>query len=936
LPQRPDANRRAVSLRQRLLLLTAGALLPLALAAGLALQALLTQQRLQTEQSSLDLTRALATAVDTELRLTISALQTLAATEPLASDHPADIEAFYRLARRVLTERPEWRAILLADPSGKVLFSTNYPFGGEQPTLAETDSFHDTVRTRSPQVGTFARGARGQAGIPVRIPILHDGAVSFVLTAVVKPEAILRVVQQQRIPADWVVSVFDSKNARVARSRDHERTLGTSPTRSLIDLQRLHADEGAGPSVTLEGERVYTAFTRLRNIGWTVALGVPTAIAESAWRQSAIAYGGGILLSLGLGGLAAWLIARNIAGPIGRLRESALAIGRGEVPARDETRLVEVQAAADALVSAAESRERAEADRERLLVAECHARESAEQAQHRLQLLAGAGSLLSRSLEEKTTLEAIASVIVPDIADWCRVDLLDEHGVLQRKLTFHSDPDRRREIAALVSRGQVGPHTPGSFPHVIATGQPYLSNFDAPESSGIVDPTFLAFAKATGMRATCVVPLVARGRTIGAMGAIQAESGRHYSPEDGVLLGELAQRAALALDNVRLFAEAQAALHEAEIANRAKDDFLAMLGHELRNPLAPIVTSLGVMARRDPQASAPQRLVIERQVAHLSRLVDDLLDVSRIASGKIRLNLERLDLRSIVERALELVEPALEARMHRPEVTLPAEPVWVKGDPLRLAQVVSNLLTNAAKFSRVEERIAVDLRLDGEDARLTVTDEGVGIQPQLLARVFERFVQGQQALQRAEGGLGLGLAIAQSLVVLHHGQISAESDGPGRGSRFIVTLPLAADEPAALPADRARPGTAGRAARVLLVDDNTDAVQALAELLRMEGYEVISAESAESALERVEAFRPHVALLDIGLPKMNGYDLARALRARPSLPSLRLIALTGYGRGPDRQRAYDAGFDEHFVKPAPLDELLARLAALVEPETTSG
>ena len=325
MPQRPDAPRRAVSLRQRLLLLAAGALLPLALAAGLALQALLDQQRQQTEQSSLDLTRALATAVDTELRLTISALQALAATEPIASDHPVDIETFYRLARRVLTERTEWRAILLADRTGRVLFSTNYPLGGEQPTLAEAESFAETVKARAPQVGSFARGARGQAGIPVRIPILRDG------------ERRLRADrggQARRDPArraaaagagEWVVSVFDAKNARVARSRDHERTLGTQPTQSLIDLQRLHVDEGTGRSVTLEGEKVYTAFTRLRGIGWTVAIGVPTAIAEAAWRQSAIAYGGGILLSLGLGGLAAWLIARSIAGPIGRLRESALA-----------------------------------------------------------------------------------------------------------------------------------------------------------------------------------------------------------------------------------------------------------------------------------------------------------------------------------------------------------------------------------------------------------------------------------------------------------------------------------------------------------------------------------------------------------------------------------------------------------------------------------
>ena len=933
MPRPPDAPRRTVSLRRRLLWLTAGALLPLALAAGLALQALLDQQLAQTEQSSLDLTRALATAVDTELRLTISTLQALAATEPIASHEPADIEGFYRLSQRVLAERPEWRAIVLAEPGGKVLFSTNFALGDKQPEINEIDSFNEAVRSGRPTVGTLARGARGQAGVPVRIPLRRDGRIAYVLTAVVKPDAILRVIQQQRVPADWVASVFDAKNFRVARSRDHEKQLGTRPTQSLLELQQGHADEGTGTSVTLEGEQVYTAFTRLKQVGWTVAIGVPTAVAEGAWHQSALAYGGGILLSLGVGGLAAWLIARSISGPIGRLRDSALALGRGEVPTRDDAGLDEIQAAADALVTAGQLRERAAADRDRLLDAERRARETAEQARQRLQLLSAAGAQLSRSLEEDSTLESIASVIVPDIADWCRIDLLDEHGVLQRKLTYHPDVEKRRAVEELVQRLRVAPDAPGSFAHVIATGEPYLANFDAPEASGIVDPAFLAFAKQTGMRATCVVPLIARGRTIGAMGALQAESGRQYSAEDGVLIGELAQRAALALDNVRLFAESEKALHEAEIANRAKDDFLAMLGHELRNPLAPIVTSLGVMARRYPQAAAPQRLVIERQVAHLSRLVDDLLDVSRIASGKIGLNLERVDLRHVVERALEQVAPALEHRTRRPDLAMPAAPVWVTGDPLRLAQIVANLLTNAAKYSKADARISIDLSVAGDAVRLVVADEGVGIKAELLARVFERFVQGEQALQRAEGGLGLGLAIARSLVQLHHGTIAAESDGPGRGSRFVVTLPRA-DGSAVAPAE-AEPGTASvrRPARILLVDDNEDAVEAMAELLRMEGYDVVSAESAERALERVDGFVPDIALLDIGLPKMNGYDLARALRANPRLIGLHLIALTGYGRAPDRQRAFDAGFDEHFVKPAPLDELLKRLAALAQPET---
>ncbi len=897
--------------------------------AGIALQALLDGQRLQAEQSSLDLTRALATAVDTELRLTTSALQTLAATEALAGGRSEDIDAFYRLAQRILAARPEWRALILADPSGKVRFGTDLPLAEPQPPITEQGSFQDAVRTRAPTIGALARDPQGQAGVPIRIPIIRDGDLRFILTAIVKPDAILQVVNRQRVPPDWIVSVFDARNQRVARSRDHEKRLGSGPTPSVTELLRRYAEEGTGTTSTLEGETVYTAFTRLKSNGWTVVIGLPTAAAEGTWRHSTIAYGGGLLLSIGLGSLAAWLVARGIARPIARLRESALALGRGEAPQRDAAALVEIQAASDALVTAAQLRERAEAEREDLLRAERQARAAAERAQRRLELLAGAGSLLSRSLEERTTLESIASVVVPGIADWCRIDLIDEHGALQRKLTHHLDPERRRSVAQLVQRGTVAPDTPGSFPHVIASGESYLANFDTPEASGITDPTFLAFAKATSMRATCVVPLIARGRTIGAMGALQSESGRRFNPEDGVLLTELAQRAALALDNVRLFAEAQAALREAEVASRAKDEFLAMLGHELRNPLAPIVTSLAVMARSDPQASAAQRRVIERQVAHLAGLVDDLLDVSRIAAGKTRLNLARVDLRSVVERALEMAEPVLDERTRPVDIALPAQPAWVSGDALRLAQVVTNLLANAAKYSKPNDRIALELAVQESDVRLTVTDEGVGIAPQLLQHVFEHFVQGEQALQRAEGGLGLGLAIAHSLVELHHGTISAHSDGPGRGSRFVVTLPRASAESAAQASGKTSPVPQRASGRVMLVDDNADAAEALAELLRMEGYEVLALESAESALERVDAFEPQVAVLDIGLPKMNGYELARALRANPRTRGMRLIALTGYGRAPDRKLALEAGFDEHFVKPAPVEELLARLAALV-------
>ena len=926
---------RPVPLRSRLLLLAAVAILPLALMSGIALQALLEQQRRQTEQSSLDLARALATAVDTELRLTISALQSLALTEPLASANEVDLVHARESALRVLAERPEWRAVLLAAPSGEPLFSTATAVGTLPPKVTEPGSIEEVVRARAPVVGPLTRGPLGNWGIPVRVPVERAGQLRYVLSAVVRPEAILRVVSEQRVPDDWIVSVFDSKGARIARSREHARFLGTAPSPSLQALMASLGprNELVGASSTIEGTQVHTALARVRSAHWVVALGVPSAVEAAALHGSALAYGGGILLSLGLGSVAAWLLSGSIAAPIARLRDAAAALGRGAPVEDAEAGLVEIEAVSRALVTAAALRTRGEAERELLLDAEREARATAERAQARLQQLVSAGALLSRSLEEETTLAAIASVIVPRIADICRIDLLDRNGVLQRKLTHHVDPKREAEMLAFVSEHVSTPDSPGSFAWAVATGKTFFANVEPSDVEKFTDPDFRAFVEGFGIVAACVVPLVARGRTIGAMCALQADSGRRFGAEDGALIGELAQRAALALDNVRLFGESRDALHDAKVANRAKDEFLAMLGHELRNPLAPIVTSLDVMARRDGPAEGRERRIIERQVAHLSRMVDDLLDVSRITSGKIELRRERVDLREVVARALELTEPVLQGRRRPPEVSGPATPVWVSGDPVRLTQVICNLLTNAAKFSTPDQRIAIALTRNGDSASLCVENDGVGIPAELVLRIFERFVQGEQAMQRASGGLGLGLAIAKNLVELHGGTIAVESAGVGQGARFTVTLPtVEAGAPA--PAPAIGTGTAPSPTRLLVVDDNDDAAQSLALALRLEGHEVETATDGDAALRLLDRFRPAAAILDIGLPTMNGYELARALRDDPRTRAIVLIALTGYGRDPDRRRALDAGFDEHLVKPVEFGKLLKRLDELLAGDAT--
>jgi signal transduction histidine kinase/ActR/RegA family two-component response regulator len=926
----------AVPLRHRLMLLAAVAILPLALMSGVALHALLDQQRRQADQSSLNLVRALATAVDTELRLTVSALESLALTDPIASAQEIDFELAHQFARRVLASRPEWRAILLAAPDGTPLFHTGQEFGSPLPPVNETGSLTEVVRTRSPVIGPLSRGLRGNLGIPVRVPVIQGGEVRYVLSAIVRPEAILRVVNQQRVPEDWIVSVFDGNNVRVARSRDHARQVGIAPGPTLIALMDLGArDEAIGPTSTVEGTLVHTAVARVHATGWKVAIGVPAAVQAGALRDSALAYGGGILLSLGLGGIAAWFVSRRVAEPIARLRDAALALGRGERVERVDADVIEVEAVSEAIVAAGALLKQNEAERELLFDAEREARAGAERAQARLQQLVSAGALLTRSLEEQTTLTAIGSVIVPEIADVCRIDLLDKDGVLQRKLTHHVDPERERAMLEFVSTHVSPSDTPGSFTWAVATGKTFLANLEPSHAEQYSDPGFRTFVRDFGLCAACVVPLIARGRTIGAMCALQAESGRRFSEEDGALIVELAQRAALALDNVRLFGESRDALRTAEIANRAKDEFLAMLGHELRNPLAPIVTSLEVMARRDGR-NQRERQVIERQVAHLSRMVDDLLDVSRIASGKVDLRRARVDLRDVVGRALELTHPLLHERSRAPEIELGDAPVPVSGDPVRLAQVVTNLLTNAAKFSAPDQRIAVELVRRGDVAELSVSDGGAGIPAELLPHVFDRFVQGEQALQRASGGLGLGLAIAKNLIELHGGRIAAASAGAGRGACFTVTLPLLDEADAALVPAPAAAAVPARRARVLIVDDNEDAAQSLALMLRLEGNEVCTAPDGLQALALLDEFVPEAAVLDIGLPKMSGYELAAALRADPRTRSIALVALTGYGRAHDRERALEAGFDEHLVKPVELDVLLTALHRLLAAAPVEG
>jgi signal transduction histidine kinase/CheY-like chemotaxis protein len=398
---------------------------------------------------------------------------------------------------------------------------------------------------------------------------------------------------------------------------------------------------------------------------------------------------------------------------------------------------------------------------------------------------------------------------------------------------------------------------------------------------------------------------------------------------------QAAERLASELDAARR--DAELARDAAQLANRSKDEFLAMLGHELRNPLAPIFTALELLRMRGVDAtSARECEVIDRQARHLAGLVEDLLDVSRITSGKVELRRELLDLSDVLAEAVETASPLLEKRRHELHVEVPPR-LLVNGDPTRLTQVFANLLTNAAKYTDPGGRITIEARWEAAQCVVEIGDTGRGIAREMLPRLFDLFQQERQNLDRAQGGLGLGLSIVKSLVTMHGGSVEARSEGAGRGSTFTVRLPpartdqvgaLAMREPSMPPGGSRVTHAPDRAQAILIVDDNEDAALLLAESLEVQGHACTVAHDGPRAIELARSTHFDAALLDIGLPAMDGWELARHLRAMPGSRDLKLVAITGYGQRSDTERSLEAGFDHHLVKPVALGALLQ----LLDPE----
>jgi signal transduction histidine kinase/ActR/RegA family two-component response regulator len=796
----------------------------------------------------------------------------------------------------------------------------------------------DTVKTVTPAfltsfddyVARYPDYARAHPDIAnkafVALPLVADtrclGALALGFTA---PRGFTDELRGQLV--EWAGRC--AKELEAARHLDGDHGAHRLAGRASQRLERLHAFTGALSQASTPaevGEAVVAA--------GIAATGASSGALWLSWPEGADGPTHTPVADAVRDGLPVWIESRNQLaerypaglGPVSRPDEESLAclplfaqgrpIGALTYGFAGTHRFLEDERALLMVISwyAAHALERANA-----YAAEKGAKERAEDGQRRSQLIADIDVLLASSLDYSNILSDVARAAVPRFADWCVLELSDQRLAGTPPIASHADPSKVPLVLEMRQRLREF----GNFRHGIAavmrSGNPQLHASISLELVRTLlggDERLLELAASVGVSSTMVVPVSARGQVAGVILLSRTNPAHPFDDQDLAMVEELGRRIGLAVDNARLY-------QEARDANRTKDEFLAVLSHELRNPLAPIVTTLQLLDRRGETSLVGERAMISRHVRHLVRLIDDLLDVARTTSGKVQLVKERCELASIVAAAIEMASPLLEQRAHRLMVSSPEHDVQVIADRTRLTQAIANLLNNAAKYTEPGGGITVRASAEGTDAVIRVRDSGVGIAPELLPRIFDPFVQATNALDRSQGGLGLGLTVARTVVNLHGGTVSAHSAGIGGGSEFVVRLPRAETAVAvskAAQSDRTTPPVGDRR-RVLAVDDNTDAAAALGQALEALGCSARVVHDGASALAAAAAFHPALVLLDIGLPGIDGYEVARRLRALRLDSPPRIVAVTGYGQPADRARALEAGFDDHVVKPMTLEEL---------------
>jgi PAS domain S-box-containing protein len=564
--------------------------------------------------------------------------------------------------------------------------------------------------------------------------------------------------------------------------------------------------------------------------------------------------------------------------------------------------------------------------------------------------LSQAAAALSESLDYEVTLRRVAQLAVPEMADWCVVNVVEEgHDRSKQLAVMHVDPGKVQFALELSQKYPPDPNSPRGVSNVLRTGRSelYVEVTDQIVEAGARDEEHLRLLRELRLRSAMVVPLIARGKVLGAMTFVYADAKRHYSEADLELAEILAQRCAVAIDNARLYAAESHARKNADSANQAKDEFLAAVSHELRTPLTAIMGWVKLLSSPMLEESKKSRALetIDRNTVAMAELIDDLLDMSRIVSGRLRMDRRTVDLGTVLEAAIESIRPAAEAKSIGITLLRDTKPAILTGDSVRLQQVIWNLLSNAVKFTSRGGHVEVVQRQVHSSAEIRVTDSGRGIAPAFLPYIFDPFRQEDATSSRARGGLGLGLAIARRLVELHGGQISVESEGQGRGATFTVTLPLGAVAAADSPAGSVTGDVSREASKyhdlsgvhVLVVDDHGDSRDLIRAVLETCGAEVDTAADVDEAMTAFVQRVPNVLISDIGMPGQDGYDLIQKVRRLPAHRggSVPAAALSAYARTEDRRRALNAGYSMHLAKPIEPGELIDVVASLTRFTTGS-
>jgi signal transduction histidine kinase/DNA-binding response OmpR family regulator len=541
------------------------------------------------------------------------------------------------------------------------------------------------------------------------------------------------------------------------------------------------------------------------------------------------------------------------------------------------------------------------------LVEEKAAREAAERASRRLAFLAEASGALASSLDLEATLRAFLGLVVPRLSDVGLLSISAVDGQLDRhEMVWSSnDPEHALLTASLLELGS--PLLDEVAQRVRESGKPETIERDAADEAARID-----LPRGLSVHTLMIVPLLVRGRRLGVLSLGLDAADRRFDADAVAMVADLATRGATALDNALLFRKIQD-------EDQRKNEFLAMLAHELRNPLAPISNAVHILrvSETDPVKVAWARDLIGRQLKQLVRLVDDLLDVSRITRGKIELKIDIVDVAQVVAAAIETSRPNIDAQRHTLSLQLPVEALALRGDFARVAQILSNLVYNAAKYTPKGGRISLSAARDGDEVVFRIRDSGIGIPPEFMTSIFDPFTQADRTLARSHGGLGIGLTLVRRLVEMQHGRVSVRSEGRNRGSEFTVRLPVATDAGAAAEANVASADDEASPAglRVLVVDDNRDVADSTASIMRMNGCDVHVVYDGRAAIESVQRLRPDAVLLDIGLPAIDGYLVAEHIRAQPENGRTMIVAVSGYGQEQDRLRSKSVGFDYHVVKP---------------------